>query len=71
MLGLDLLGVCIIAIVSVFSLLSILSLIIKLTIIIFPEKVQTESDQAFYASIYSTYATNFPNMKITKIEEVL
>lgn len=69
----NLLIVSLIAIVSVFSLLIVLAAIIKLITIIFPEKMEeeVEKDDAIYASIYTTYAINFPNMRITKIEELL
>ncbi len=67
----NLLTVSVIAIVIVFVLLLILASIIKLITYLFPAHIEKETDYSVYASIYTTYAINYPNMKITKIEEVL
>ncbi len=65
----DLLVICAVAFITVFVILIVLAVIMRLIIIVFPEKVDG-FDAAILSVMASTYQTIYPNTKITKIEEV-
>lgn len=66
----DLLSICIAAFMGVFLLLSILAAIMRLIILVFPER-QTGTGEAALAAIATTYKTIYPGTKITRVEEEL
>lgn len=68
-MGSELLIICLSAFIAVFVLLAILALIMRLIIIIFPEKL-LGSDAAMVAAVSSVAQAAFPGMKITKVEEI-
>jgi hypothetical protein len=65
----DLIPVCLSALLAVFVVLTFLAIIMRLIILVFPEKPKDE-DQALIAGITSTINRFYPNMQITKIEEL-
>ena len=65
----DLLVICAAAFLTVFVILMVLAIIMRLIIIVFPEK-EDGFDAAILSVMASTYQTIYPNTKITKIEEV-
>jgi len=64
----DLLTVCGIAFLYVFAILVFLALIMRLIILIFPEK-KALTDTAVVAALAAVVSRVFPGKKITKIEE--
>jgi len=64
----DFLLICVYSLAIVFSLLAILSVLIRLLIIVFPEK-SDDNNAAVVAAITTHLSTIYPNTKITKIEE--
>lgn len=64
----DLISVCISAFIGVFVLLTLLALVMRLIIVLFPEK--GIDDSAVIAAVTTTVSTLFPGTKITKIEEI-
>ena len=67
--SIELLLICLSAIVTVFALLSLLALVMRLIIAVFPEKV-ADTDSAYLAAIASVISTIYPQTKITKVEEI-
>lgn len=64
----ELLTICGIAFLFVFTILAVLALIMRLIIIIFPERKDL-SDSAVLAAVSATMCSLFPGTKITKVEE--
>ena len=67
--SLDLLVICASAFVGVFLLLTVLALVMRLIIILFPEK-EAISDSAMIAAVSTVLQTVYPGAKITKVEEI-
>ena len=59
---------CVVAIGWVFTILAVLALMMRLIILIFPEK-KGKIDGAVLAAITTTAQSIFPGMKITNVEE--
>jgi hypothetical protein len=64
----DLLTICATSFFAVLVLLSILAFLIRMIIVIFPEKAGKD-DSAVLAAISTTYNAHYPGTKITKIGE--
>jgi len=58
----------IVAILTVFTVLTVLAILIRILTSVFPQKF-SDDDPAFIAAISSHYSSNYPQTKITKIEE--
>jgi hypothetical protein len=65
----DIVSICISALITVFALLSFLAIIMKLVVLLFPEKASTD-DQAIAAAVAATVASQFPGRSISRIEEI-
>ncbi len=65
----ELLVICISAFIAVFVLLAVLALVMRLIIVIFPQKTVV-GDTAMIAAVASVAATLYPGTKITKVEEI-
>jgi hypothetical protein len=63
----DLYLICGIAFLTVFVILAILALLMRLILLIFPEK-RTEVDAAMIAAVTTAVQNLFPGTKISKIE---
>ncbi|MBU1185614.1 MAG: hypothetical protein KKD56_08725 [Acidobacteria bacterium] len=57
-----------IAFLFVFIILAVLAVIMRLIIIIFPEK-QSTTDSAVLAAVFGAVMSRFPGTKILKVEE--
>lgn len=64
----DLLIICGIAFLIVFIILAFLAFLMRLTMLVFPQKA-VEMDSAVIAAIAATIHSVFPGTKITKLEE--
>ncbi|NOR13811.1 MAG: hypothetical protein GQ545_11215 [Candidatus Aminicenantes bacterium] len=60
--------ICGIAFLVVFVILTLLAFLMRIIMLIFPEKV-AEIDSALIAAVAATVQTVFPGTKITKLEE--
>lgn len=60
--------ICGIAFLVVFIILAFLAFLMRIIMLIFPEKV-AEIDSALIAAVAATVQTVFPGTKITKLEE--
>ncbi len=58
----------IVALLTVFIVLTVLAILIRILTLVFPEKF-SDDDPAIIAAISSHYRSNYPQTKITKIEE--
>ena len=69
---LNLLSMCISSFAAVFTILTFLAVVMRLIMIIFPEKkIETAPDDAaIYAAITSNYSRIFPGTKVTNIKEI-
>ncbi|TET93470.1 MAG: hypothetical protein E3J26_06240 [Candidatus Zixiibacteriota bacterium] len=67
--SLDLLAICASAFVGVFLLLTVLALVMRLIIVLFPER-ESASDSAMIAAVSTVLQTVYPGTKITKVEEI-
>lgn len=65
----DLITICVSAFVATFLILAFLAIIMRIIIFIFPEK-QESGDPAVIAAITSTINRFYPNVRVTKIEEL-
>jgi hypothetical protein len=63
-----LLQICAIAFLMVFAILTILALVMRLIIVIFPEKA-VATDAAMIAAVTAAVQTVLPGTKVTTIEE--
>ena len=61
--------ICASALITVFALLSVLALVMKLVVILFPEKASTD-DPAVMAALAATVAVLYPGRSISKTEEI-
>ncbi|MGD8537661.1 MAG: hypothetical protein PVI66_02965 [Candidatus Aminicenantes bacterium] len=64
----DLTLICGIAFLIVFLILAFLAFIMRIIMLVFPEKA-AEIDPAIVAAVAATVQTVFPGTKITKLEE--
>ncbi len=64
----ELVVICSVAFLMVFVILALLALLMKLIILIFPEK-KAVSDAAMIAAIATAVQTVFPGTKLTNVEE--
>ena len=65
----ELLMICISAFAAVFVLLAILALLMRLIIVVFPEK-KGVGDAAVVAAVTTVMQTLYPGTKVTKVEEI-
>ena len=65
----ELLWTCISAFAAVGVLLSVLAVIMRLILVVFPEK-EEETDAMMIAAVASVLQTVYPGTKITKVEEI-
>ena len=65
----NLIMICISAFLSVFFLLAVLAIVMRIIIVVFPQK-ETSADQAMVAVISTMMQTVYPGTKITNIEEI-
>ncbi len=63
-----LLSICIAAFISVFILLTVLALAMRVTLMIFPERM-ADTDAAVIAAITSVAGRVYPGTSVTRIEE--
>lgn len=68
MASVDLLTICIAAFVAVFVLLAGLALLMRLTLVLFPQKEVT-SDAAVMAALATVMQAVYPGTKISRVEE--
>ncbi len=64
----DLVFICISAFLAVFVLLSVLAVVMRIILVLFPEK-ESGTDAVVVAAITSTVSAIYPGTRITKIEE--
>lgn len=64
----DLVLICGVSFLMVFLILILLALVMRLIIVLFPEK-KVETDAAIVAALTATMQSVFPGTNITKIEE--
>lgn len=64
----ELLPICIAAFIWVFTILIVLAVVMRLIILIFPEK-KAGTDAAVIAALSATVQAAFPGTTINKIEE--
>jgi hypothetical protein len=64
----ELVVICGVAFLMVFVILLLLAVIMRLIILVFPEKAAL-SDAAMIAAISAAVQTVFPGTKLTKVEE--
>ena len=69
--SLELLFVCLSALLAVFVLLTILAIIMRILIAVFPETLQklATSDAALLAAVTTAAASLYPGMRVTRVEE--
>ncbi len=65
----DLLMICLSAFVAVFVLLSVLAVVMRVIIVLFPQKVAS-TDTAVIAAAASVVSTLYPGTTVTKVEEI-
>ena len=66
--SIELLHICGIAFLMVFVILAVLAAVMRLIIVIFPEKL-AGTDAATIAAVSAAVQSVFPGTKVTKIEE--
>jgi hypothetical protein len=66
--SLELLFVCLSALLAVFVLLTILAIIMRILIAFFPETL-VKSDAALLAAVTTAAANIYPGMRVTRVEE--
>lgn len=64
-----LLMICISAFVAVFVILSLLAVVMRLVLLVFPEKA-ARVDTMMMAAIATVASSIYPGVKVTKIEEL-
>lgn len=69
--SLDLMFVCLSALLAVFVLLTILAIIMRILIAVFPETLEklAKSDAALLAAVTTAAASIYPGMSVTRVEE--
>jgi len=65
----ELLMICVSAFAAVFVLLAVLALLMRLIIVVFPEK-KAVGDAAVIAAVTTVMQTLYPGTKVTKVEEI-
>jgi len=65
----NLLMICLSAFTAVFVLLALLSALMRLIIMIFPQKI-SDTDSAVLAALATTVSSIYSGTKVTKIEEI-
>ena len=65
----DFVVICVTGFVTVFALLSLLALLMRLLILVFPEKEREESDAAMIAALTMTMSYLYPGSRIVRIEK--
>ncbi len=65
----ELLIICISAFIAVFILLTVLAVVMRLIILIFPQKIDT-TDSAMIAAVAAAATSLYPGTKIKSIEEI-
>jgi len=65
----NLLTICLSAFAAVFVLLTFLSALMRLIIMIFPQKI-SDTDTAVLAAAITTVSSIYPGTRVTKIEEI-
>ena len=71
----SLLSMCVSSFAAVFLVLSFLAIVMRLLIMVFPEKVvravaPVSDDAPIFAAISAAYAQKYPGHRVTKIEEI-
>lgn len=66
----DLLVICLSAFTAVFVLLTVLAAVMRVLIVVFPDRVTAGSDPAVIAAVASAAAAAFPGTKVSRIEEI-
>lgn len=64
----DLVFICISAFLAVFVLLSVLAVVMRIILVLFPEK-ESGIDAVVVAAVTSTFSAIYSGTRITKIEE--
>lgn len=64
----ELISICAAAFLGVFLLLTVLAVIMRLIIVVFPER-ETKADAAILAAVATTYEMHYPGTTITRVEE--
>jgi hypothetical protein len=65
----DIVTICISALITVFALLGFLAAVMKLVVLLFPEKAATD-DPTVAAALAASVAAHFPGRSISRIEEI-
>jgi hypothetical protein len=65
----ELLTICLSAFMAVFVLLAVLASLMRLIIIIFPQRIAA-SDAAMIAAVTTVMQSLYPGTKVTKVEEI-
>jgi len=65
----ELLIICVSAFAAVFFLLAVLALLMRLIIVIFPEK-EGAADAVMIAAVTSVAQSVYPGTKVTRVEEI-
>ena len=66
--SLDLVAICASAFVGVFLLLSVLAIVMRVLLVVFPERA--DSNAAMVAAVSTVLQTIYPGTKITNVEEL-
>ena len=69
-MGSEVVAMCLSALVAVFVLLGALAALMRVILLVFPEKVQVRTDAAVLAAVTSAVEVTHPGMRVTKIEEL-
>ena len=69
--SLQLLFICLSALLAVFVLLTILAIMMRILVALFPETLErlTKSDAALIAAVTTAAASLYPGMTVTRVEE--
>lgn len=67
--SINFLTICVSSFMGVFTLLAILALVMRIIVLLFPEKAMT-IDETLVAAISTVAVAAYPNKKVTKIEEI-
>ena len=66
----DLLSICAAAFAGVFTLLCVLAVVMRLILIIFPQKEETADSMVMASVATSVYQSLYPGSRITRVEEI-
>jgi hypothetical protein len=67
--SIDLLMICASAFVGVFLLLSLLAIVMRLIMVVFPQRAKA-TDAAVLAAVAAAVSAGYPGTRITNIEEI-